>query len=322
MQVFWEVSFKIASRVVLTSKCNFRCFFCHNEGISKKLESDLILSSAQFKKVLEEFKSLGCSSVAFTGGEPLLASSFEEMVKVGSEVFSPSKVFITTNATLLHKKLPFLKKLGLKRLYISLHSLDPKKFKFVTGEDRLGQVIKNIDFALKNKMELVINMVLIKGINTSAKSLREMFEFCQQRGVRLNLLRLYPINSETRKRLISCRVIRKRLEKMGLQEELPIKFDFFPYTRYHYKDLEIHLRDFIPKKTNNVCSICPFLKKCTEGLYYPRVTPDGKLRPCLWRSDADLDLINSLKNDTLRSDLKKFLKIYNKYSRPWVRVDA
>ena len=94
-------------------------------------------------------------------------------------------------------------------------------------------------------------------------------------------------------------------------------------TKYYYKNLQIVLRDFSPEKNIEPCSSCYFANLCEEGLYRPRLTPDGKLKHCLLRPDLDLPLINNhiAQEKEIIEKLKLFFRVYRGMSDYWVRTD-
>ncbi|HUV46540.1 MAG TPA: radical SAM protein [Candidatus Bathyarchaeia archaeon] len=320
MLIDWDIPFNIGIRVLLNSYCNYNCFFCHNEG-ELKAKKDIIFTPKEFKKILLTFKRLGSHSVAFSGGEPLLFPLFKEYLEIVVKIFQANNIYITTNGSLIDKHIEFLKKNKIKKIYISLHSLSPLNYKALTSVNNLSKIKKNIKLLLKNNIRVVINMIMLKGINFKTKELEKMFNFCEKNNIRLNLLRVFNRRGRG-KYYVNCKEIRNKMKQLGFKEIIPVKLDIFPFTRFQRRNLEVHLRDFSPVPIDSkLCLKCPYRVDCSEGYYYPRITTRGFLKPCLWRNDLSLDLKKSLKDDTLLIDIKRFFKNFNRKDQPWKRVD-
>ena len=147
-------------RVSLTPKCNLSCIYCHKEG--EKSPKDQI-SAGEIAEVLRVAATFEIRSVKFTGGEPLLRPDLIEIVRSVPRSMESS---LTTNGTLLADCASALKDAGLRRVNVSLDSLNPDTYKKITGIDRLSDVLAGIDAALEAGLTPVkLNMVVLEGVN-------------------------------------------------------------------------------------------------------------------------------------------------------------
>ncbi|MGB9176672.1 MAG: GTP 3',8-cyclase MoaA, partial [Methanoregula sp.] len=147
-------------RISLTPQCNLSCIYCHREG---EKDPEAPLTAAEIAEVLRVAAGFGIRSVKFTGGEPLLRPDLIEIVK---SVPAGVESSLTTNGTLLAGLAADLKQAGLRRVNVSIDSLDPATYKRIAGTDRLSDVLDGIDAALATGLTPVkLNMVVLKGIN-------------------------------------------------------------------------------------------------------------------------------------------------------------
>lgn len=136
-------------RVSITDRCNLRCNYCMSEdGLSTKLNHDDILSFDEIVKFVKLCASKGVNSVRITGGEPLVRRGVENLVSMINNIDGIDDVSFTTNAILLPQYAKKLKDAGLKRINISLDTLDPDTYKKITRVGNLDDVLAGIDAAL------------------------------------------------------------------------------------------------------------------------------------------------------------------------------
>ncbi len=291
-------------RVSITKKCNLNCFYCHREGI--KGEKDLI-TPEEFETLFKVSSSLGIKKVKFTGGEPLERKDLEEIIKISKKYFQD--ISITTNGTYLKERVWSLYDAGLNRINISLHTLNREVYKKITGKDMLQKVLEGIDETLKTPLNPIkINMVLMKGLNDN--HVQEMMEFVKNSKMVLQIIEL----------------------------EVPVEGLNTPwYVKYHLplEDVENYLRSFNPEIKKNplhnrdkfiiqnngskyeVELVKPmhnteFCKNCTRI----RFTYDGKLKPCIFRNDNLVTVLDDLKNDN-EDELKKKFELAVKLREPY-----
>ncbi len=261
-------------RVQVNTTCNFKCFFCHMEGTGIQANQ---MSADEILRIIRVASRLGVNKVKFTGGEPTLRSDIVEIVRNTRSLVS-GEISMTTNGTRLKTLAPQLKAAGLDRINISMHSIDPSGFEFITGVDALDNVVEGIKAAQEAGLNPVkVNFVALHGINED--QIWKMIENSAEHNYTLQIIE-YEVPRE--------------LEN---SEE---------YTKYHYplEPLELELNKmakkvehnslhdrplfFIPVsgKTAKIEIVRPmhnyhFCDNCTRM----RVTSLGELKPCLMRSD-------------------------------------
>ncbi len=186
-------------RVIVTDECNYRCLFCHIEG--EPLDSPIppgmakslgYLSLEEYSLVAEAASRVGINKIKFTGGEPLLRGELPKIINVFREYGSFNDLSLTTNGYLLKNLSSLLREAGLDRLNVSLHTLRPETYKFITGVDAHQRVLQGIDKAIQTGYrQIKINMVVMRGINDS--EIPSMIEFAYRKGLVLQLIELHPV---------------------------------------------------------------------------------------------------------------------------------
>jgi cyclic pyranopterin phosphate synthase len=147
-------------RISLTPKCNLSCIYCHREGETTPEES---LSAAEIAEILRVATHFGIRSVKFTGGEPMLRTDLLEIIR---SVPAGMESSLTTNGTRLAGLAADLKQAGLRRVNVSIDSLNHETYKKITGTDKLDDVLEGITAALETGLTPVkLNMVVLAGIN-------------------------------------------------------------------------------------------------------------------------------------------------------------
>jgi cyclic pyranopterin phosphate synthase len=253
-------------RVSVTQRCNLQCIYCHAEG-ERSPEAELPLED--IREILRVAATLGIRSVKFTGGEPLVREDILEIVRAAPGGLESS---MTTNATLLEGYARDLKEAGLSRINVSLDSLDPACYRDITGHDRLSDVLSGIEAALEAALTPIkLNMVVLKGINDD-----EVDTFLRYvRGNRNLILQLIE--------LMEWNTCTSHAEINRLEEDLASRSKIILTRRMHHRKkycvdgAEVEV--VRPRHNTEFCAFCNRL----------RVTSDGKLKPCLLRSD---NLIN------------------------------
>jgi GTP 3',8-cyclase len=254
-------------RISLTQKCNLKCIYCHAEGERSPREE---LSAGEIAEILRVAAVCGMRTVKFTGGEPLLRKDICEIVRSVPPGMESS---MTTNATLLADTAHDLKEAGLSRVNISLDTLNPGRYKQITGKDCLSEVLEGIESALDAGLTPVkLNMVLLEGINED-----EMDDFLafvrNNRNLILQLIELMEFND--------CKL---HGDVDGIEQELAVKSREIITRRMHHRKkycldgAEVEV--VRPLHNTEFCAFCNRL----------RVTSDGKLKPCLLRRDNLVDI--------------------------------
>ena len=249
-------------RISLTSRCNLSCIYCHAEG-EKNPESEM--SADEIIAIMEIAAKFGIKSIKFTGGEPLIRL---DILKIIRAVPKGIECSITTNGILLAEMAADLKAAGLRRVNVSLDSLNPKTYKQITGSDRLSEVLAGIDAALNVGLTPVkLNMVVLLGIND--QELNDFLAFVRgNRNLVLQLIELMHFNN--------CEY---HGDLTGVECDLAARSEQILTRRMHHRKkycldgAEVEV--VRPLHNTEFCAFCNRL----------RVTSDGKLKPCLLRTD-------------------------------------
>ncbi len=291
-------------RISITDKCNLRCIYCMpEEGI--KLGPHLeILRFEEMLKLVRLAVDLGISKVRITGGEPLVRRGVVNFIHDLAHIPGIKDVAMTTNGVLLPKFGPALKQAGLKRINISLDTLEPEKFKMITRVGNLEQVWEGIETALDlNFGPIKINTVVMRGVNDD-----EILDF-------VKLIFLYPLHI----RFIECMPIgeadgwaqQSLIPQAEIKARIGERFKLEPGAehilgagpaQYYQVPGALGSLGFISPITAHFCPACNRL----------RLTPDGKLRPCL-NSRWEIDLKAPLRAGASDTELKRlFLEAVKK----------
>lgn len=223
-----RVFLKNELRVLLTAKCNYKCFFCHSEGVDPDANYELKTK----EEILESVKkavSMGYNDVSFTGGEPLVRKNDLSYIikELGKEAGTLPDLTVVTNGALLDDD--FIKLAsqypGNFKFNVSLHSFSADIYDkvTVTENNNLNKVLANIKKIKEIKIKLKLNCVLMKGLNTSEKEILEHINKAQQLNadaVKLLELLVLPENWDMYRYFFSADAIKKILEKYGFAEVL------------------------------------------------------------------------------------------------------
>ena len=289
----------LSLRITLTNRCNVNCIYCHHDGmVSSKNE----MTPDEIHKICQIAKRIGVRKIRLSGGEPLIRKDIVEIVsKINSVGFKD--ISITTNGILLEKYAKDLKEAGLNRVNVSLDTLNPETYKFVTRKDYLDSakkgILKSVEVGL---YPVKINMVIMKDINEH--EIKDMFKFCRDNNMILQLIEL--IESE------NCDDDKFSAEyhyKLDMVEERladiadEVKTREFMQSRKKYFINGGEIEVVKPVDNTKFCANCTRL----------RITPDGKIKPCLLRNDNLVELISHIRNNESDDELEKiFLKGINR----------
>lgn len=271
-------------RVSLTSACNYACTYCVPNG--KRLQPAKEELEAEDLWAIVELlvSSGGIEKLRFTGGEPLLSPKFDLLFSRAMKL-DFLDVSLTTNGQLIPKKAEILLGSGLKRINISLDTLDPQSFKEIARGGDLKTVLEGINLLKENQVEIKINMVPMMGKNES--QILPLLDFCLERGIELRFIELMNMGH-----LRSGN--QYLLEFLGMDRILGHIGERYEYSRTNAPYDSTAIRYEIPGK--GVFGIIannsePFCSSCTRL----RVSSNGLLYGCL--------------SNAANFDLKPFLKI-------------
>lgn len=276
-------------RVSITSRCNFSCRYCHHEGMDAGSENEM--TPEEIRKIVALGVRFGVKKVKITGGEPLVRKDVVDVIDRVSSIEEITDLSITTNGYYLEDYASDLKKAGLDRVNVSLDTLRPDVFKWITGSDTYETVIKGIDAALEAELTpLKINVVVMKGINDD--EINSMLKSYSGREVIVQLIELVKSDSSMfRDYYFDLDNIEDEFRKRALE----VHERRFMHGRRQYLLNGSTVEVIKPMHNSYFCAHCTRL----------RVTSDGKFKPCLMRNDNHVDFLKILRSGVDKRELEK-----------------
>ncbi|HWE74681.1 MAG TPA: GTP 3',8-cyclase MoaA [Stellaceae bacterium] len=268
-------------RVSVTDRCDFRCVYCMAEDMTFLPKAD-ILSLEELDRLCSAFIRKGVKKLRLTGGEPLVRRNIMSLVRsLGRhlETGALDELTLTTNGSQLARYADELRAAGVKRINVSLDTLDPEKFTEITRWGKLDQVLGGIDAAKHAGLAVKINAVALKGVNDH--EFDRLIEWCGTQGCDLTLIEVMPmgdIGGENRiDQYLPLSVVRGQLQRRWTLDETDYRTGG-PARYYTVRETGRRI-GFITPMTHNFC----------EGCNRVRLTCTGTLFMCLGQHDsADL----------------------------------
>ncbi|HHO69481.1 MAG TPA: GTP 3',8-cyclase MoaA [Gammaproteobacteria bacterium] len=178
-------------RVSVIDACNYRCFYCRPGDLANGGRAGL-LPLGELERVIRLFIGLGVRHVRLTGGEPLLRRGLTGFVHRLAALPGLDELSLSTNGHLLERRAAGLRRAGLSRVNVSLDSLDPGRFRSITGGGDLARVLRGIEAARAARLAPVkLNMVVMRGVNDD--ELEAMLDFALGRGLQLRFIETMPV---------------------------------------------------------------------------------------------------------------------------------
>tara|TARA_R110002110_G_C13470513_1_gene720821 strand:+ start:57947 stop:58957 length:1011 start_codon:yes stop_codon:yes gene_type:complete len=178
-------------RLSVTDRCDFRCVYCMAEDMTF-VPKPQVLTLEELFQVAQAFVALGVSKIRLTGGEPLIRNNVLSLVQRLGQLPGLEQLVLTTNGSQLQRLAQPLREAGVKRINVSLDSLDPRKFRQLTRHGHLAQVIAGIDAAIEAGFEgIKINAVILRGRNEN--EVLDLVEFVRQRGIDIAFIEEMPL---------------------------------------------------------------------------------------------------------------------------------
>ncbi len=264
-------------RVSVTDRCDFRCVYCMSEHMTFLPKKDL-LSLEELDRLCSAFVAKGVQKLRITGGEPLVRKNILWLFqRLGRhlETGALEELTLTTNGSQLPKYAADLKAAGVRRINVSLDTLDEAKFRAVTRWGELGAVMKGLDAADKAGLAVKINAVALKGVNED--EIEDLLRFAHGRGYDLTLIETMPlgdIDGDRTDQYLPLSVVRGRLLDRFSMDDIPYKTGG-PARYVRIKETGGRL-GFITPMTHNFCESCNRV----------RLTCTGTLYMCLGQDDA------------------------------------
>ena len=268
------------------------------ENVAEEMTVDEII------RIVRIAVRLGIFKVKLTGGEPLMRKDIVEIVKGIAAIPGLADLSMTTNGTMLASLAEELHVNGLKRVNVSLPTLNEEVYNKLTG-GRLEDVFEGIITAVKVGLYPVkLNMLILKGINDHA--VPEMIDFAKETGTILQLIELEPINVNDAYYYANHKSL-DEYETLLKQKAEKVETRRYMQNRriYHLPNAKVEV--IHPIENTKFCMHCTRL----------RITSDGKLKPCLMRNDNLVDVLTSIRNGANDQELIELFKLANQRRQPY-----
>jgi len=280
-------------RISVTKRCNFSCVYCHDEGLGPvdrpRSPHGEELTVAEVERLVSVAREFGVRSVKFTGGEPLVRDDLEQIVE--RTVLQVPDVSLTTNGSLLARRAEGLRDAGLKRVNVSIDSLDPAQFRAIR-HGALAPVLDGVREALRVGLTPVkLNLVVFRA---TVDAIPQMVDYVAgHEGLKLQLIQFMPELVQHQRLSVDLGQVRAWLEENAsrvlVREMHHRKIYLFGHT-------EVELVD--PVRNPEFCANCHRI----------RVTHRGELKGCLNRND-DLIPTRGLDDEALRGAFRQVITL-------------
>ncbi len=264
-------------RVSVTDRCDFRCVYCMSEHMTFLPKADL-LSLEELDRLCSAFVARGVSKLRLTGGEPLVRRGIMTLFRSLSRHLQSGalkELTVTTNGSQLEKYASELKDCGVKRINVSIDTLDPEKFRAITRWGDLSKVLAGVDAAQRAGLKIKINTVALQGVNED--EIEDLIRWTHGRGMDLTLIEVMPLGETGESRVdqyLPLSLVRTRLaERFTLSDTDERTGGPARYVRVQETGGKL---GFITPLTHNFCESCNRV----------RITCTGTLYMCLGQNDA------------------------------------
>ena len=287
-------------RVSVTDRCDFRCVYCMSENMSFLPKKDL-LTLEELERVCRAFVDLGVRKLRLTGGEPLVRRNVMQLINNLGQLIDQGKLeelTLTTNGSQLERFAPALVDAGVRRVNVSLDTLDYQKFKTITRWGRLEQVLGGLEAAKRAGLAIKINAVALKGVNDD--EIENMLAWCGEEGFDLTLIEVMPMGDiggeERLDQYLPLSLVRSRLQKRFTLEESSHRTGG-PARYFDVKETGQRI-GFITPLTHNFCEDCNRVRLTCTGTLFMCLgqDDDADLRSPLRASDDDMALKQAIHN--------------------------
>ncbi|MBX1179960.1 GTP 3',8-cyclase MoaA [Campylobacter jejuni] len=282
-------------RISVTQRCNFRCLYCMPKIPFDYQPKENLLSFEELFLFVKAAIDEGIEKIRITGGEPLLRKDLSIFIKMISDYKSDIDLAITTNGFLLKDFAKDLKNAGLKRLNISLDTLDHKKAKTLAQKDVLDSILSGIDEALNLDLKVKLNTVALKNLNDD--ELISLLEFAKSKKAQIRFIEFMEnthaygkLQGLKRDEIIQILSQKYQIQLIKKDEKAPVSI--YKADDYEFGIIDPHSHEF--------CDSCNRIRLSAEGL----------LIPCLYFDEA-----LSIKEAVRKGDIKAAVEILQEVLR-------
>jgi cyclic pyranopterin phosphate synthase len=282
-------------RVSVTDRCNYRCNYCMPFDEYAWSPREELLTFEEIVRVVALFLDLGVEKIRLTGGEPLVRSDLEDLVRSLAALTSLDDISLTTNGSLLAQKAAGLRSAGLRRINVSLDTLRPDRFRDLTRRGDLPQVFEGIAAARAAGLSPIkINTVVMKGVNDD--EILDIVEYCRGHALELRFIEFMDVGNSNNWRMERTVTKREILDAVSARyplEEIGRPDGRAPAEEFRFLDGGGTL-GIIGSVTE------PFCSSCTRA----RMTADGRFVTCLF-SESGFDLRALLRTGATDDEIRQ-----------------
>ena len=284
-------------RISVTDRCNFRCSYCMPLDEYEWIDKKEILTFEEIARLARLFVELGVEKIRLTGGEPLVRQDLPRLIEKLSDLKGLEDLCLTTNGALLAERVDALKRAGLRRINVSIDTLDPEKFKRMTKRGDLGKVLEGI-FAAKETglAPIKLNAVVERGINDD--DILPLVEFSREHGFGMRFIEYMDVgnsNNWTSAKLVPKKEIIEKIHARYSLREIGRDKGSAPSVDYEFVDGKGDI-GVIASVTEPFCSSCTRI----------RVTADGKIVTCLF-SQLGHDIKTRMRTGATDAEISQFI---------------
>lgn len=267
-------------RVSITDRCDLRCRYCMPEGC-EKVSMSQILTYEEIERICRVAAGLGINRIKITGGEPFVRIGCTDLIRSIKAIEGIEEVTVTTNGQTLSRYIDELREIGIDGINISLDSLDPENYRYITGGGELAKALKSIEAAAGSGIKTKVNCILQKGSNED--ELFDLAGLAFSHGIDVRFIEEMPVGAGKLKAGISNDEVLKRLRERwpGLEPDESIHGNG---PAVYYKLAGVPGAIGLISPIHGVfCADCNRI----------RLTSQGKIKPCLCY-DAVIDVVPAL----------------------------
>ena len=280
-------------RISITDRCDLRCRYCMPEGC-EKVSMSQILTYEQIERICRAAAELGISRIKITGGEPFVRLGCTDLIRSIKAIDGMEEVTVTTNGQTLGRYIDELKDIGVDGINISLDTLDPEKYAYITGRGELAKTLKAIELAAASGIKTKVNCLLQKGFNED--EIFGLADLAFRYGIDVRFIELMPVGAGYSRSGVSNAEVLQRL-----RDKWP---DLEPDSSVHGNGPAVYYkRAGVPGGVGFISALSGrFCAECNRV----RLTSQGQLKPCLcYEAGTDLRPFLDGTDDELKEAIRE-----------------
>ena len=275
-------------RVSITDRCDLRCRYCMPEGC-EKVSMAQILTYEEIERICRIAAGLGISRIKITGGEPLVRLGCTDLIRSIKAIDGIEEVTVTTNGQALERYIDELKDIEVDGINISLDTLDPEKYTYITGRGDLAKTLKSIELSAESGIKTKINCLLQKDFNED--EVCDLADLAFRYGIDVRFIEIMPVGAGAdRKGMPYTEAYKKLIERWPELKRDHSRHGNGPAVYYKREGVKGAI-GFISALSEKFCDECNRV----------RLTSQGQLKPCLcYETGIDLKPFLTASDDELR----------------------